>query len=88
MRSVRDSEFVSMGGKEKELIVVDSGLLKLKDRGQRRAAGEGVNSGSLTGSCQAQKCGCVSPSETYTHRKTSLTSNDKISNCDNAIEHI
>lgn len=41
MRSVRDSEFVSMGGKEKELIVVDSGLLKLKDRGQKEGSWRG-----------------------------------------------
>lgn len=50
IRSVWDCEFVSMGGKEKELIVADSGLLKHKDRGQKE---RGVNSGSLTGSCQA-----------------------------------
>lgn len=35
MRSVWDCEFVSMGGKEKELSVADSGLLKHKARGQK-----------------------------------------------------
>lgn len=41
VRSDGDSEFVSMGRKKKDLIVVDSGPLKHKDRGQKEHSWRG-----------------------------------------------
>lgn len=46
----RDSELVSMGRKEKELIVADSGLLKHKDRGQKEGSELWITHWLMTGS--------------------------------------